>query len=188
MAKDPRDAAARYRAQLAGEEVAPEPAADPKPLTPSERHGIVEQAIQQAMRAGAFDNLPGAGKPIEGLGEHHDPDWWIKQQIRSEDLHGLGPAALTLRVEDRQFADRMDELRREQDVREAVADFNARVKHARMQLLGGPPVVTQLRDADAEVAAWNARRAARETAALAHPSPHTESATPARRRWFRRAR
>ena len=48
--------------------------------------------------------------------------------------------------------------RREDDVREAVEDFNRRVIEARRQLLGGPPVVTPTRDVDAEVRAWRERR------------------------------
>jgi hypothetical protein len=39
-----------------------------------------------------------------------------------------------------------------------IADFNRRVVEARRQLQGGPPVVTPLRDAEAEVADWRARR------------------------------
>jgi hypothetical protein len=34
----------------------------------------VDLQIQEAMKRGDFDNLPGAGKPIEGLGAQHDPD------------------------------------------------------------------------------------------------------------------
>jgi len=34
----------------------------------------VDLQIRQAQERGEFDNLPGAGKPIEGLGGEHDPD------------------------------------------------------------------------------------------------------------------
>ena len=40
----------------------------------------------------------------------------------------------------------------------AIDDFNVRVKEARRQLLGGPPVVTQLRDPYEAVRAWRERR------------------------------
>ena len=33
----------------------------------------VEQQLRIAQERGDFDNLPGAGKPIEGLGPDHDP-------------------------------------------------------------------------------------------------------------------
>jgi hypothetical protein len=31
--------------------------------------------------AGAFDNLPGAGKPLPNLGQEHDPLWGVKQLV-----------------------------------------------------------------------------------------------------------
>nr|WP_244857944.1 DUF1992 domain-containing protein [Agromyces archimandritae] len=128
-----------------------------------ERAAVIETAIQQAIRAGEFDDLPGAGKPLPGLTGRHDPDWWIRRKIETERLTGLGPAAFTLRTEDTQLNDRLDRMQRESEVRGALDDFNRRVREARMQLLGGPPVVTPLREVDAEIAAWRQRRAARAT-------------------------
>lgn len=192
MTEDPRHAAARYRMdRLAAENGEETETADAEEQARAERAGAasavdraayVETAIQQAIRRGEFDDLPGAGKPIPGLGDHHDPDWWIRRKIESEQLTGLGPPALTLRVESAELEDRLDELRREEDVRDAVEDFNRRVIEARRQLLGGPPVVTPTRDVEAEVAAWHERRAARaaETAAEAARTP----AEPERRPWW----
>ncbi|SDQ28029.1 DUF1992 domain-containing protein [Microbacterium sp. cf332] len=160
-----------------------DPPASPTPDTAApgarERAAYIETAIQQAIRRGEFDDLPGAGKPIADLGAQHDPDWWIKRKIREEQLTGLGPPALTLRIEHAEFADRVDALGREADVREYVADFNRRVVEARRQLQGGPPVVTPTRDVETEVAGWRERRAI--AASAAPPSPPTR-----RRRLFRR--
>ena len=113
MSEDPQRAAWQYRLdRLAREEAiargeepdvadtAPEPA---RPSTQAERSAYVENAIQQAIRRGEFDNLPGAGKPLEGLTGQHDPDWWIRRKIEREQLSGLGPPALTLRVENAQL-------------------------------------------------------------------------------------
>jgi len=155
MVDDPRLNAARYRiAREAGDD-ADEPREKP---TVDQLRSNAEIAIQQAMRRGDFDNLPGAGKPLEGLGTTHDPDWWIRQKIRNEQLTGLGPPALTLRTENVQLDARLDALFREEDVRAVLEDFNRRVIEARRQLLGGPPVVTPTRDVEAEVAAWRQRR------------------------------
>ncbi|MFT4280421.1 DUF1992 domain-containing protein [Microbacterium sp.] len=196
MAEDPRLDAARYRAMQAArehgfdgepEDSSPTATADTARTAatpgPSERAMYVESAIQQAIRRGDFDDLPGYGKPLEGLGDHHDPDWWIRRKIQTEKLTGLGPPALQLRVEHAEFEDRVDALRREREVREYVADFNRRIIEARRQLLGGPPVVTPMRDEDAEVAAWHHRRQAR--AAAAASAAETEPPRP-RRRWWRR--
>lgn len=128
-------------------------------VTPADRANYVEGVIQQAIRRGDFDDLPGAGKPLTGLDGRHDPDWWIRRKIEREQLTGLGPPALTLRVEDRELDAKLDALRREDDVREVLEDFNRRVKYAAMQLQGGPPVVTKQRDVEAEVRAWRERRA-----------------------------
>ena len=113
--------------------------------------------IRDAMNRGDFDHLHYAGKPIPGLADP-DPDWWIKRLIKRENISGLGPPALLLRVEDEDFDARLDRLSSEPRVRDAVADFNARVIEARRQLMGGPPVVTKVRDADAEVRGWRQRR------------------------------
>src|SRR3954449_4115018 len=136
MSEDPRLAAARYRierlmqdagepADAPGQLAQPEPAEQPdqpQHSTAAERAAYVEVAIQQAIRRGEFDNLPGAGKPLPGLGTQHDPDWWIKRKIQTEKLTGLGPPALTLRVESAELPERLDELSREGDVREVVED------------------------------------------------------------------
>jgi hypothetical protein len=130
-----------------------------------QRAQMVEIAIQQAVRRGDFDDLPGAGEPLRDLNRVRDPDWWIRRKIERERLTGLGPPALTLRTEDAELHAKLDALGSERAVREHLEDFNRRVVEARRQLQGGPPVVTPTRDVDAEVAAWRARRTERIRAA-----------------------
>lgn len=191
MSDDPRLAAARYRAVQDGEEEAdasPPPSRTAQAYSAADRAAVVETAIQQAIRRGEFDDLPGAGKPIPGLGDHHDPDWWIRRKIESEQLTGLGPPAILLRVEDAELDDRLDSLSEEGEVRESLEDFNRRVVEARRQLLGGPPVVTPMRDVEAEVAAWRERRAARQPVTGVTDDEGDASAAPGRgiRSLFRR--
>ncbi|MGH1549169.1 DUF1992 domain-containing protein [Leifsonia poae] len=156
---DPLVEAARYRlqrdAEARGEEVEEANAGQP---SMDQRAQIVETAIQQAIRRGDFDNLPGAGKPLPGLTGTHDPDWWIRRKIEREQLTGLGPPALMLRTEDKELDDRLDRLASEAAVREHLDGFNRRIVEARRQLQGGPPVVTPTRDVDEEVARWRQRR------------------------------
>jgi len=195
MNEDPRLAAARYRLEKTNEANgdAPEDAAKRGQSGDGARSGgvsalqraaYVETAIQQAIRRGEFDDLPGAGKPLQGLSRSYDPDWWIRRKIETEKLGGLGPPALTLRVEDAELDDRLDRLHREGDVRAAVDDFNRRVIEARRQLLGGPPVVTPTRDLEAEVSAWRERREQRLSVELERQA--AEAAEKPRRRWRRR--
>jgi hypothetical protein len=166
---DPREAAARYRAKQQRDAMGDEgEGTAPGAAAAVDRAAFIETAIQVAIRRGDFDDLPGAGKPLAGLGTHHDPDWWIRRKIEQENLTGLGPPAILLRTENRELDDQLDLLGREVDVREVLEDFNRRVIEARRQLQGGPPVVTEPRDIDAEVAAWAERRAAR---LAARPTP-----------------
>lgn len=182
---DPREAAARYRArqQSDGSEDDAESGEAPGIAAATDRAAFIETAIQVAIRRGDFDDLPGAGKPLEGLGTHHDPDWWIRRKIETENLTGLGPPAILLRTEDHELDAQLDLLGRESDVRDVLVDFNRRVVEARRQLQGGPPVVTSTRDIDAAGAAWAERRAARLAARAAEPPQQ-----PRRRRFGLRRR
>jgi hypothetical protein len=145
----------------------------------------VDLQIQQAMARGEFDNLPGQGKPIEGLGAQHDPDWWVKKLIEREHITGVLPPALQLRKDDAELDRQLDELHVESEVRREVEDFNARVIRARYTPVDGPPLVTQPRDVDETVAAWRERRAERLATRRTEPSPRSEH-KPRRRAWFRR--
>ena len=116
----------------------------------------VDLQIERAMARGEFDNLPGAGKPLPPLDP--DPNWWLKNLIERERITGVLPEALQLRKDDAQLEALLDQLPNETRVREELELFNRRVVNARRQLQGGPPVITPLRDVEAEVAAWNGRR------------------------------
>ena len=139
----------------------------------------VDLQIRQAQERGEFDNLPGAGKPIEGLGGEHDPDWWLKKLVERERIAVL-PPSIALRKEDAELDDRLDGLNVEREVREVVEDFNERVIRARYSLSAGPPLITMPRDVEATVAGWQERRAARRVSRAEPAAP------PKRRRWWRR--
>ena len=151
----------------------------------------VEFQIRKAMERGEFDNLPGAGKPLD-LPDRHDPDWWVKRLIERENIH-VAPPAIGLRREDAELDATLDRETREEGVRRVIDDFNRRVVEARRQLQGGPPVVTALRDPDAEVDAWRERRAARaragrEAAQQRERARRAEAETRRAARWWRRSR
>ena len=120
----------------------------------------VDLQIRQAMARGEFDDLPGAGKPIEDLGTEHDPDWWLKRMVKREQVSVL-PPSLQLRKDDAELDDRLDRLAVESEVRREVEEFNARVLRARYTPVDGPPLITQPRDVDETVAAWRQRRTGR---------------------------
>lgn len=140
----------------------------------------VDLQIAHAMRRGEFDNLPGAGKPIEDLGDTHDPDWWVKRMVEREKVVVL-PPSLALRKEEAELDDVLDTYTSETEVREHLEDFNERVIQARYALPEGPPLTTMPRDVEATVAAWRDRYAAFRAV------PRTEPAAKApKRHWWNR--
>ncbi|WP_210503104.1 DnaJ family domain-containing protein [Nocardioides xinjiangensis] len=145
----------------------------------------VDLQVRQAMERGEFDDLPGQGKPIADLGVEHDPDWWVKKLVERENI-ALLPPALALRKEDAELHDRLDAITVEAEVRRELEDFNRRVVETRRQLQGGPPVITPVRDVEAEVAAWRERRTARIEAQRAALAAEGERPAAAKRSWWRR--
>jgi hypothetical protein len=149
------------------------------------QHQYVDLQIKEAMARGDFDDLPGAGKPIKGLGAQHDPDWWVKQLIEREKITGVLPPALQLRKDDAELDAKLDRHTAESEVRRELEEFNARVMKARYTPVDGPPLITMPRDLEGEVDAWRQRRLARRREAAAPPAP-APPARRERRRWFRR--
>jgi hypothetical protein len=148
-------------------------------------HSHIDEVIRQAAQRGEFDDLPGAGKPIQGLGEEHDPDWWLKQLVERERITVL-PPSIQLRKDDAELDDLMDRQHSENAARQVVEDFNGRVIAARYGIPVGPPLITMPRDVDEALADWRRRREERDAARRAE-LPAVPPRAP-RRRWFRRRR
>lgn len=157
---------------------------------------VVDKAIEQAQREGAFDNLPGAGKPLE-LASSDDPEWWVKGFLRREqvDFSEALPGPLQLRRERSTFPESLVALTDEAQVRGRLEDFNARVLADRRRPAVGdasPPVVGRV-DVEEMVGAWRELRAAAERAADSAQvaggaegpgSAETSRAPGTRRRWW----
>jgi len=117
----------------------------------------IDRQIREAMERGAFDNLPGAGKPLH---LDDDPDWWIHAKIRDEDLESLLPTALGLRREVERLQQTLADVPYEDRVRAIVDDLNQRIRESYARPQQGVVVVVALVDAEAAVAQWRERRAA----------------------------
>ena len=144
-----------------------------------DKEGWVELQVQEAIRRGDFDDLPGAGKPIPDLGDTHDRDWWIKRLVEREKITGVLPAPLQLRKDDAELDAELDRHHSESEVRELVEDFNARVMHARYTPRDNqPPLVTMPRDVELTIAAWAERRAERRARSAAGPSSAADAKKP----------
>jgi hypothetical protein len=127
-----------------------------KPTGMSFRTWIDEQ-ISSAAERGAFDNLPGAGKPLPKRDEADDGQAWLRDYLRREGVPAdvLLPTPLKLRKESARLAETVPALRSEQDVREVVAELNHRIMEWR-RIPIGPPIFVPLVDEEAMVASWRA--------------------------------
>ena len=47
---------------------------------------VAEQRLREAMKAGKFDGLTGAGQPIPDVDEPFDEMWWIRRWVKREKL------------------------------------------------------------------------------------------------------
>lgn len=128
----------------------------------------IDKVIRKAIERGEFDNLPGAGKPLD-LSDADDPDWWIKRLIKREqlDLSGGVPAVFGLRRERESFPESLIALRTEAAVREVLEDYNRRVKVDRITNLpakgAAVPVLAPLVHVEEMLNQWTVRRAQLET-------------------------
>lgn len=118
--------------------------------------GNPDDAIEEAIARGDFDDLPGAGKPLN-LPSHHDPDWWIRQRLEDDDIDrdALLPVVMLLRREHDELPAVLAELRDEQQVRELLEDYNRRVQDDRLR----HPMARMLAptvDVEVRLAQWRA--------------------------------
>jgi len=119
----------------------------------------VEAQIRVAREQGAFDNLPGAGKPLPNLDLGNDPLWWVKQFVQRERVSMLPPSLELLRKVEKELA-AIGELPDEAAVRERIAALNAEIAKVNATVVEGPPTRLGRLDVDQAVARWRRARAA----------------------------
>ena len=153
----------------------------------------IDQQINAAAERGAFDDLPGAGKPLpkrtEDAGQAWLRDYMRRENVPAEDLL---PTPLRLRKQVQRLTETVQDFRSEADVREAAAELNRQITEWRRIPLG-PPVFLPLVDEDDMAARWRDTRPAAAPAALASPAvtePGRSGSPRSRRsprpRWWRR--
>ena len=118
----------------------------------------IDRQIREARERGVFDNLPGAGKPIPGLGGRQDENWWVKGLMERENLKPLLPTTLSLRKEASELMDRVAKERTEEAVREIVTDLNERIVDSRRRRVDGPPIWVKTFNVDSVVEQWREQR------------------------------
>jgi hypothetical protein len=145
----------------------------------------IDQQIEQAAERGAFDNLPGAGKPLPNRGESDDGLAWLREKLHKEGLgvDELLPAPLKLRKQAERLSEAVPAMRSEQGVRDAVAELNQRIMEWR-RIPVGPDIYVRLVDEEAMVGNWRAAQPEPGAAADADQRA-AEGEPPSRRRWRR---
>jgi hypothetical protein len=148
----------------------------------------IESQIQDAQAAGAFDDLPGTGKPIADIDSPQHELAWVANYLRRENVEvaPLLPPALALAKEVEALPERLSRVRSETEARRAVEDLNARIRRAYAAPADGPPMRVKAVDVELTLERW--RRAAVPAAAVEPaqspvPAPRTRT-----RRWFGRRR
>jgi Domain of unknown function (DUF1992) len=160
----------------------------------------VDQQIAEAERRGVFNDLPGAGKPLnlKPSGEDYG-EAWVRDYARREGVQPdeFLPTPLRLRREIERLTEAVAGFRSEAEIREVAGDINRRIVEWR-RIPVGPPIHVRLVSADDLVARWRVAQAARpqsgradatdassRTAQLPQASPGTRSRRP---RWWRSRR
>jgi hypothetical protein len=114
----------------------------------------IDQQISEAEERGAFDNLPGAGKPLprrtEDAGQAWLRDYLRREGVPAEDLL---PTPLRLRKQVQRLTETVQDIRSEAEVREIVAELNRQITEWR-RIPAGPPVFLPLVGTEAMVASW----------------------------------
>ena len=119
----------------------------------------IDAQIRVAMEQGAFDNLPGAGKPLPNLGQEYDPLWWVKQLAEREQISVLPPSLELLRKVETELA-AIEKLHDEATVRHRVAALNVEIAKVNATVVEGPPTRLSTLDVDQVVARWRRTRSA----------------------------
>ncbi|MBE1501457.1 hypothetical protein H4696_008557 [Amycolatopsis lexingtonensis] len=122
----------------------------------------VDRQLEEARDRGAFDDLPGTGKPLPKPTGNDAATDWVLREVRKggHDTKALLPPALALKREVQDLPATLAAERAEARVREVVTDLNERIRQAYLNHHTGPPLTVALVDVEEAVQNWRRLRAA----------------------------
>lgn len=133
-----------------------------RPVTQRKPPGVpweswIDRQIRRAQERGEFEDLPGAGQPLQDLDRRFDEISWVKEKLRREQLSYMAPSvALRKQVHDAlQAASRAAS---EAEVRQLIAEINGQIRDANRKGIRGPSLMLMPFDADRVVREWRRRR------------------------------
>ena len=122
------------------------------------RESHVDRQIRLARESGSFDDLAGNGRPLPGIDDVDDEDWWIKEKLRREQVELELPPALAIRQAKGDLLESLADFDDESDLRGRIDDLNERIAHVNRVATSGPPSTTTLIDVERTVQAWRDTR------------------------------
>lgn len=135
---------------------------------------LAELRIEEAMREGKFDNLPGAGKPIElepmPADENARLTWWALRILRRNDVT---PDEVRWRKQIDRLRGQLDAAEDERQVTVAVRAINALVRQVNTMGTNALPAPVAPASLEDELVRLRQRVRERQAVAVAaaHPSP-----------------
>lgn len=149
----------------------------------------IDKQIHEAMERGAFDDLPGAGKPLPKRSEEDASQAWLRDYLTREGVPAeeILPTPLRLRIQVQRLTETVQDLRSEDEVREVVDGLNDQIMEWR-RIPVGPPIFVPLVDGEAMLGKWREGQPESEQAApCAQADGQTSGKQPGRPRWWYRA-
>lgn len=117
----------------------------------------VDKQIRESEQRGDFSQLPGFGKPLEGLDRPYDEAWWIKAKMEREGMSVL-PPALALRKEAEETLAAVPGTPTEARVRRMLDEVNEKIAEAVRRPPPGPLLNLEPFDVEAVVEEWRTAR------------------------------
>ena len=154
----------------------------------------IDQQISEAADRGAFDDLPGVGKPLPKRDDFNGQAWladYVRRQGGS--IEDTLPTPLRLRRQRELLAEAAPDFGSPEQVREAAAELNEQIIKWR-KLPQDPPIFVPLVDTEGLVKLWLTAREADELNRAPEPAgqelaaPEASPASRWRRRRQRRPR
>jgi len=118
---------------------------------------FTEREIRTAQADGAFENLPGFGKPIPGIDQAYDENWWIKEKLKRERMQVV-PPILEARLALEQTLKEIALTDNEFVVRKKLSEVNEKLRKAHYSPIAGPTDGIAEVDIEAAVIEWKESR------------------------------
>lgn len=117
----------------------------------------VDRQVRRAEQERPLRDLPGAGKPLEGLDGPYDELWWVKEKLRREQVSVL-PPSLAVRKAAEDLLASLGTVPTEEQLRRLVAAHNERVADLARRPDPGPAVVVRPLRMDDVLQRWHEAR------------------------------